>query len=138
MLEMMVALAVAAMLLGASAPVANKLYKSMQYRSSLTEIRHLIDTGKYLAQSRGHSVDLVFNVELRQVQLDDMTYVLPDHLSLNVVAARELQRGKDSAVIRFYPDGGASGGDIIISRPSGGTKISVGWLLGDVQQQRLD
>jgi len=55
-----------------------------------------------------------------------------------VHSARELNRDAEG-VVRFYPEGGSSGGDIDIARPDGsGVKISVDWLVGRVTHQKYD
>ena len=39
-------------------------------------------------------------------------------------------------MIRFYPEGGSSGGGIDMERPGGtGVRISVDWLVGRVSQE---
>jgi general secretion pathway protein H len=63
---------------------------------------------------------------------------LPESLTVSVTSAAALSSSKDASVIRFYPAGGASGGDIEVVRDSGaGTLIQIGWLLADVRQTAI-
>ena len=49
-------------------------------------------------------------------------------------ACREWCNG--TGVIRFYPEGGASGGGVDIRHPAGGgVRITVDWLKGSVSQR---
>jgi hypothetical protein len=54
---------------------------------------------------------------------------LPKDMSLRLDVAHSEVRGA-SAAIRFFPDGGATGGDIVIDLGGSRAKISVNWLTG--------
>jgi general secretion pathway protein H len=55
-----------------------------------------------------------------------------------VDSAGELNRG-NVGVIRFYPEGGTSGGSVSVEAATGrGVKVSVDWLLGTVTQEKYD
>ncbi len=59
-----------------------------------------------------------------------------DHLHGRQVGDGELGRD-DRGVIRFYPEGGSSGGDLDLERPGAdATRVSVDWLMGGVSHAR--
>jgi general secretion pathway protein H len=63
---------------------------------------------------------------------------LAENLRIEVTFAQEISPGNGLAAIRFYPEGGASGGEVVIQRPSGaGTKLTIDWLIGDVRRESL-
>ena len=60
---------------------------------------------------------------------------MPDNLAVTVHAARELN-SQDAGIIRFYPEGGSSGGGVDLEIPSRtGVRIHVDWLMGRVTQE---
>lgn len=136
LLEMMVAISIAALLMAVSVPAANKMYQSMAYRSAVGEVKSLLENGRYRAQRYGRPVDVLVRPERREVALDgDSEHVLSDLITLEVVSAAELMRDNETAVIRFYPDGSSSGGRITLLRgEDAGVALEVGWLLGEVTQ----
>lgn len=71
-------------------------------------------------------VVVVFDVEGRTWQGAGTKGTLPPHLRLAVTAA-----ATDGAAIRFYPEGGASGGRIAVLG-SGRVDIVVDWLTGGI------
>lgn len=141
LLEIMIVLTIAGLLVAVSVPSAAKLYQSMVYRSAVGDARALLEAARYQALTQGVSVDVLVQPDTRRMSIGpnllDAT-PLPEALSLRVTGAAELQRGNQTAVIRFYSDGSSSGGSISIKRnSSGGTKLHVGWLLGRVSLQPL-
>jgi general secretion pathway protein H len=61
---------------------------------------------------------------------------LPDGIKIVATAARTEQTGPDVAAIRFFPEGAATGGRIVLSRESAAWQIDVEWLTGEVTLKR--
>ncbi len=139
LLELMVAISIAALLMAVSIPSANRLYESMSYRSSVGEVKSLLENARYRARLHGKSVDVWVRPETREVGLgSEEAETLGKGIEVDVVSAAELTRDGDTAVIRFYSDGSSSGGRITLRRgDSGGVALEVGWLLGEVSQHPL-
>ena len=104
------------------------------------------NNARALATRSNKPVDLVFEPEQKKmavvaagVALDEGKIIrFPESLTLSVTSAAALSSSKGASVIRFYPAGGASGGDIELIRQSGvGTLIQIGWLLADVRQTAI-
>lgn len=136
LVELLVALAIAAVLLAVSVPSAGRFYQSMQYRSAVRDVVSALNGARYAAVNSGRPQDVAINPNSNEVLSVGSTRQLPEELSLEVHAARELNRS-DAGVIRFYPQGGSSGGGIDIDHPNGGgVRITVDWLRGSVSQRR--
>ena len=81
---------------------------------------------------------MVINPQRRLVVLGKERRKLPKTVEIVVNTAREVNR-EDAGVIRFYPEGGSSGGGLDIERPGvGGVAIKVDWLLGSVSHEAYD
>ena len=80
---------------------------------------------------------MVFDPAYRLIRYADEQQ-LPDGFEISVTTASEVNR-QDLGVIRFYPEGNSTGGDVDISSPTGrGVRISVDWLMGSISQQSYD
>lgn len=139
LLEIMVAITVAALLMAVSVPSANRLYQAMSYRGAVGDVKNLLENARFQAQLRGAPEDVWVRPHSRELGLGDArATTLSEQVEVEVVSAAELRRDEDTAVIRFYPDGSSTGGRITLRRgETGGVALEVGWLLGEVTQHPL-
>jgi general secretion pathway protein H len=136
LVELMVALAIGGLLMALALPAGTRMYDNIRYRQTVREVVTLLATARYLALDRGEAQDVLVNPGQRWVRLNDETATLPGSVRLAVHSARELNRD-GIGVIRFYPEGGASGGGVDIESDRGsGVSIDVDWLLGRISQER--
>ena len=63
---------------------------------------------------------------------------LPDTLQVVATGARIEQVNPDAASIRFFPEGAATGGRIVLSRESAAWQVDVQWLTGEVNSRRVE
>ena len=138
LIELLAALTIIALVVAVSVPSAQRFYESMQYRQAVRDVMTALSSARYRAVNDGVPSDVVIDPDSRRVQVADSEVQLPDNLALTLRTAREVNRdGK--GVIRFYPEGGSSGGDVDIVRASGvGSRVSVDWLAGRVTQAEYD
>lgn len=132
LLEVIAAIAIAAILLGVSVPAMQRLYESSQYRGAVADVVGLLSSARYTAIRSGEAQDVVINPRSREVSAGRQVKSLPESVSVEIVGAAELNRD-GVGVIRFYPDGGASGGFVSLTHESGmASQVQVDWLLGKV------
>jgi general secretion pathway protein H len=135
LVELIVVISIVVMLLAASIPASVRFYESMQYRQAIRDVITTLSSARFKAVNSGKTHDVVLNPETNVLRLNNYTQQLPSKFNIVMRSARELNRDTEG-VIRFYPEGGSSGGDIEIARPNGsGVKISVDWLVGRVTQE---
>lgn len=139
LIELVVAITIAVTLL-ATVPVAlGRAYDTMAYRAAVRNILAGLKSARQEAARRGYPVSFTMDLDSRSFGVDGRPRSdLPESLEVRAVVAEvEIQPG-GSAGIRFYPDGGATGGSIELHRPSGGgVRLRVDWLLGRVSQEPL-
>ena len=132
LLEILIAISIAAFVLGVSIPATTRMYSSMQYHGAVKDVVSTLTSARYAAISTGASKDLLIKPGSSELILNDKVRVLPSAVKLEVVSARELNRD-NAGVIRFYPDGSSSGGVVSLEHERGmGVEVQVGWLLGRV------
>ncbi|MEK9655323.1 MAG: GspH/FimT family pseudopilin [Halieaceae bacterium] len=146
LLELMVVIAMISALLLITGPSMGTLMQTVEYREAVRQLVSANQKARRTARATGRAVDVVIDphqnrfavtAEPERLVPEDYT-VLADDLEFEVVFAEEVSPGKGLAAIRFYPEGGASGGEVLIQRPSGaGVKLTIDWLIGDVRQEPL-
>ncbi len=138
LLEMLLAIAIAAMILGLSAPATMRMYESVRYQGAVREVMTMLVSGRYAAISGGEARDVTIDPVKKELKTDDAVRALPGSVELTVVSARELNRD-GAGVIRFYPDGSSSGGSVELTDAAGRrAQVQVDWLLGKVKLCEAD
>jgi general secretion pathway protein H len=134
MLEMLVAISIVGLLLAVAVPASFRFYESIQYRQAVRDVITTLASARYQAINSGRAQDVAIDPVANIIRLNDQRKQLPDGFNIAVHTAREVNREREG-VIRFYPEGGSSGGGIDLERPGGsGVRISVDWLMGRVSQ----
>ena len=135
LIELLAAITIVGLVLAAAIPSSVRFFESMQYRQAIREIITTLGSARYTAVNRGESQDVAINPRTNELTFGDRHSQLPAGLKLTVHSAREVNRD-DEGVVRFYPEGGSSGGTIEVERPGGdGVRIYVDWLVGRVTQE---
>lgn len=129
LLEMLVVLAILGLLVALAMPNpgAGKI-------SALSAARLLaadLARARSQAEAANRDVIMVIDVQARSWSGAGRTGTLPNHLRLALTAAETERLDRDKAGIRFYAEGGASGGRIAVLG-AGRASIDVDWLTGGV------
>ena len=130
MLEMLVALAIFAM----AAALAAQLLRPRSPRLRLESAARALCGVLRAARSRSIATNAAAVVTF---DLDAKTYSspvgglgrLPRETALRLSVAHDEARG-DAGAIRFFPDGGSTGGDVVMDLGGSRAEISVNWLTG--------
>jgi general secretion pathway protein H len=135
LLEIVIALAVVGLVMAVSVPAGARFYESMQYRAAVRDVVTVLSSARHKAMRDGQAIDVRINPRSNEVSLDDSVKRLPAALGITVSSAAELN-ARDTAVIRFYPEGGSSGGEVSLALPGrAGVRIVVDWLIGGISQE---
>lgn len=135
LLELIAALAIAGLVLAVAVPATARMYDSIRYRQAVREVVTTLASARHCAINSGMICDVEIMPRERTVRLQESSHQLPANISISVQSARELNRG-DAGVIRFYPEGSASGGGVNLETDNGrGVRIGVDWLMGTVTQE---
>ena len=138
LVELLVAIAIVGLLMAVTVPGSIRMYESMQYRQAVRGVLTTLGNARHQAVDKGRPQDVVFDPQQRQISFAGETQQLPDGFEISVTTAREVNR-QNQGVIRFYPQGGSTGGDVDLVAPTGrGVRISVDWLMGGVTQDSYD
>ncbi|HRD32755.1 MAG TPA: GspH/FimT family protein [Rhodocyclaceae bacterium] len=138
LIELVVALAIAALALAALPTGLSRLYENVEYRTTVRDLLSGLKAARAEAARSGMAVPFVVDVGERSFSVGERRAgTVPERLELSLIVAATEQAAERGS-IRFYPDGSSTGGSIIVRRPTGvGVRLRVDWLLGRVSQEPL-
>ncbi len=94
-----------------------------------------------LKATRGRAVNgqsaqvLMFDLRARTAKVpgESKPLRLPEGMALEIATARQEQSGEQQVGVRFFPDGGSTGGTVTLRNNAGSLAITVDWLTGQVR-----
>jgi general secretion pathway protein H len=138
MVELLVVMAIAALLLTAVPPLISAAFPGVELKAAARRTAAALRLARETAIRTGADAALVVDVQERTFALTGMrTLSLPSqvHVKLNA-ASREMLDDQRGAV-RFFPDGSSTGGVILLTRDTAnggaGYQVGVNWLTGRVR-----
>ncbi|MDR3212723.1 MAG: GspH/FimT family pseudopilin [Azoarcus sp.] len=136
LLELMVALTVASLAIGATVVAYPKMYASMEYRGALRGVLAAMNTARIEAVRSGQPAVFYVDPGTRTYGVGDRELGrFPASVSVQFTVAGQEIDGRGRGHIRFHPEGGATGGSVDLLRGQGaGVRLRVDWLFGSVTQ----
>jgi general secretion pathway protein H len=137
-MELLVALAIMGLVLAAVPLMRGQPGPEARTRAAALEV------ASALRETRGMAVSS-FKSEVFQLDTEHRTYragsegrerSLPDGLAVSLHTARSELEGETSGRIRFFPDGSATGGRVILATDGRQYVVAVDWLTGLVEVER--
>lgn len=134
LLELLAVLALAALLAGLAAAQLGPGKDAARHRASVHDLVTALRQARALAILRGRSEALALNVDTREFSGNQGTIngAFSSDTSLLFLTSQSERVDAKTATIRFFPDGSATGGEIIVSRRGRTETIRVNWLTGHV------
>ncbi|WP_313080254.1 GspH/FimT family pseudopilin [Pulveribacter sp.] len=138
LVELLVVLAILALLIGVVPVTLERLRDSANYRQALRGIMTQMREARQQALSSRVETRFVVDLAQHSYGIEGLkAQQIPAPLEMRVSMAG-VESGGQRAGIRFFPDGGATGGSVDIIRPSGeGARLRVDWLSGRVSLEAV-
>jgi general secretion pathway protein H len=138
LVELLVVLAISALLVGLVPMAFDRLRDSANYRDALRGIMTSMRAARQQALVSHVETSFVVDLEHRSYRVDgQQASLIPEPLEIRVTMAGEEANSREGG-IRFFPGGGSTGGSVDILRPSGeGARLRVDWLSGRVALETL-
>lgn len=134
-LLVVVGLVAAALAIGASAMRAG--LPGMQLRGAARELAAQLRYTRAQAIVSGSSQTFTLDARTREWQAPGRRHgKLPREINIVATGARIEQQSPDQVVIRFFPEGAATGGRIQLHRGTAAWQLDVEWLTGEVKLAR--
>ena len=139
LVEVMVVLVIIALIMGMVATAMSRSVSSAEARAATrklvaslryTRARAIIDKGEQVFQ---------INTDARSYMAPGRKMVtLPKGVDITVTTARSEITSEDVAGIRFFPDGGSTGGHIELTVNEREYRVNVAWLTGETSMERTE
>jgi len=141
LLELLIVLAIGAMLVSLSEPMYSRVVPGARVRSQARDLIVALRESANKAVSSGRETLVQFNTTERTYAADDSRIVhLSEDVGLSVRPSIDLQSApltnpdeQDEVTIRFFPDGSSTGATISLAYATRGYLIGVDWLTGRVE-----
>lgn len=137
LVELVVVVVLIALMTGIGAMVIGNAMPGRQLRGAAKELAGQLRFTRAQAIATGR--EQVFELDVigkRWTAAGERTGELPDDIELRVITARGESPERDVAAVRFFPDGAATGGRIVLMIDDAAWRVDVGWLTGEVTLTR--
>ena len=137
LLELMIVVALIATLAGIGAMVIGRSLPGRELHDAARTVAGELRFARARAIATGRPQVFVIDVNTRSWQgADDRQGTLPEGLDVVATTALEERPARDQAAVRFFPEGAATGGRIVIKRGEAAWRVDVAWLTGEVTLSR--
>ena len=135
LVELLVVLALVAMVVLLSAPLAIRSLPGVELRAQAEDLRGDLRAARAMAMrsSRQSWVTLDTGARTYQRRSRAEAVQLPETTQIAMVIARSELTGPAQGRIRFYPDGTSTGGTIRLARDGHRLEVQVDWFFGQVR-----
>ena len=141
LIEMLVVLILIGFSISLITPSFSRFSKAVELKGAAKKISAILRYCRCEAVSKGKVYQVRFDTNLREVKVQpvESIYSLPQGVQIKEVQMASVQSTTDLPLIEFYPNGGSSGGAILLdSQGPGGYKINVHFLTGVVEVEKVE
>ena len=132
LVEVLIVLAIIGLTYALVAPNFTSTAKSVAVRTIALDLKNQLAVARAVAIARNRSVAVILDLKQRRYasEADNRWVQWPADLQVSVTTARDT--GDDGGLPRlvFFPDGSASGGQVVIGREKQSYTVVVEWLNG--------
>ncbi len=133
LLELIVVLAILGLGFAFVAPRFARSYEGLRFRTAVREVADGLRTARGIALSQGREVVFILDVDEHRYRIDGRKFrPLPDFIDLTLETVAGEQENPDRGRIRFFADGSATGGRVILAWKGRRRRVDVNWLTGRV------
>jgi general secretion pathway protein H len=139
LVELMVVMVIIAMIMGL---VATSMSSSISSAEARSATRKLVANLRYTrTRAIVDKKELVFlvDIENRSYKAPGRKVIrLPEGVDVTLTTARSEMTSEDVGGIRFFPDGGSTGGHIELTINDREYRVNVAWLTGEASIEKLE
>jgi general secretion pathway protein H len=134
MIELLVVISIMAIIAAMVMPALSGAVSGSELKAAVREVAAGLRYARNDAVATRRETRLVFDLEARTFRIDRDTRVhaLPRKVDLKLFTAQSDIADEKTGAIRFFPDGGASGGRLTIAAGERKYEVDVDWLTGRV------
>lgn len=134
LLELLVSLLVMALAMSVVAPRFTAALTTAGLKSETRRVAAMLRLSRSMAITQGHQVAFKLDQHAYTFGSDDRTYTeqWPAGIHVQLAESTSGLTGEIPRAIRFFPDGGSTGGQVVLSADTLAYAVDVDWLTGRV------
>ena len=134
LIELLVVIVIMAMAYALASPMISSGASGAELKASARQLAAGLRKARSDAVARKHETGLTVDVGEHQFRVsgDQRVYRLPKGVEVSVFTAQSELMGGTTGSIRFFPDGGSTGGRITVSSHERKYDVDINWLTGQV------
>ncbi len=135
LLELLVVLAMISGILILAAPRLAGSLDTLLLKRSSRELAAALKQTRLQAIRSGKQSELILYLNRHEYAFDwnDKRQTLSEDINISLITTASAQKAEDVGAIRFYPDGSATGGEIVLAQDGVDYSVQVDWLTGRVR-----
>lgn len=135
LLELLVVLAIAALLLAVTPPLITSALPGVELKASARRVVAGLRLAREEAIRSGGDIAFTLDVEERTFEVDGgfRNGKLSADLDLKLEAAETEMLNERQGAVRFFPDGSSTGGRVILAHDDRGFQVGIQWLTGRIR-----
>lgn len=140
LLELLVVLALTALLLAVTPPLFTAAFPGVEHKTAARRVAAGLRLARTRAIGMGEEIPFIVDVEEHRFEIGDGLGGgrLPEGIELELVTAESEILDAGLGAIRFFPDGTSTGGRVTLLRNDHGYQVGVDWLTGRVRLATVD
>ena len=139
LVETLVVMVIAALVLALVGTSISRSVSGAEMRTAARKVAANLRYTRTQAILKKEEKVFMVDTEAKTYQAPDREQVqIPEEMNVALTTARTELTGENMGGIRFYPDGGSTGGYIELETDNRIYKVSVAWLTGEVVVEKLD
>jgi len=139
LVELLVVLAIAAVVLAIVPPLVASAFPGVELKSAARQVAAGLRTARERALAA--RVEALFEMDIEehwfQVSGEARRTAVPEKLGLQLITADTELSSETRGGIRFFPDGTSTGGRVTLSYADRGYDVGVDWLTGRIRIQAM-
>jgi general secretion pathway protein H len=136
MLEMIAVLLVIALVAALSPPLFSSGVSASQHRAAARDVAQMLRLARTEAVAKRTDIGVDFNLEQRTMQMpaasNKRIAKIPEGIEIKLTTTAAETKSDTLASVRFYPDGGATGGRVSLKVREREYRVDIDWLTGRV------
>ena len=135
LIELLVVLAIAALVMTYAPPLIANALPGLRFQTATRDIGAALRATRGAAVAENREAVFTLDTETGRYRGDGAREGrLPGDLAISFVTAQSERIDRATARIRFFPDGGSTGGRITLGRGERVGSVTVDWLTGRISQ----
>lgn len=139
-MELLVVLVLVAVIVVLAPPLWSKGVPAAEHRAATRQVAQLLKTARSEAVARRIDVPVEFDLAARQVRLpataggsaSARSLTLPEGIGIELTTTAAETQSPERAFVRFYPDGGSTGGRVTLRAGERAYRVDIDWLSGRI------